>query len=90
MACGGTVEIRRQYGDVTDVMVVAPANAAAYVVAKGKGLSQGTYVIAGTLPSGTGCAVFGQSGSGGAAVSSAPVTKDSGPPYVVNTISVVG
>jgi hypothetical protein len=91
MATGcGTVEIRRQHGKVTDVMVVAPAKAPAYVVNKGKGLSQGTYVIAGNLPSGSQCAVFGASGSGSSAVVSATLTKDSGTPYAVNTISVVG
>lgn len=92
MACG-TVEIRRQEGGVNDVMVVRPANAPARVIDKGRGLDQGTYVVAipssGASSSGSGCSIFGAAGSGSAGLLSVTTTMDSGTPYAVQTYSVV-
>ena len=87
------VTLRRQEGNTRDVMIVAPANGPARVIDKGQGLHEGTYTIA--MPTdkekkGSGaCSIYGQSGSGGGALISATITKDSGTPYTVATFSVV-
>jgi hypothetical protein len=90
MGCG-SVLIRRQAGSTYDVMIERPANGPARVIVKGSGLDEGTYVVAGMDAGGGGsCNVYGQGGSGGGAVVSGTVTKDSGTPYSVTTINVVG
>ncbi len=90
MGCGDIL-IRRQEGSTQDVMVERPADGPARVIGKGAGLSEGTYVVAmmGAGSGGGSCSIYGGAGSGGAALISATITKDSGTPYAVGTFQVV-
>ena len=90
--CNKAVTIRREEGQQFDTMVIQPANGSAKVVYKGEGLHQGTYTIATDnemLADGKSCKVYGQSGSGPAALVSSTITRDSGTPYTIMTFSVV-
>jgi len=91
-SCGRAITIRREEGQQFDTMLVQPANGSARVIYKGEGLYQGTYTIAtdGEIMSDSkSCKIYGQSGSGSAALVSSTITRYSGTPYTVATFSIV-
>jgi hypothetical protein len=88
-----SITIRREQGKIRDVMVFSPCDGPAKVVDRGRGLDEGIYTV--VLPDRGGgssgkCEIYGQSGTGSAALTSATITKASGTPYTVATYVVKG
>ena len=89
MASCGSVSLRTERGENIDVRVIAPCDSKSRVVKAGKAPNSGRYSIAGDLQSGS-CSIYGAGGSGNGYVVSKTITRDSGTPYVVSTITTIG
>lgn len=83
------VQIRSEETTTKDIRIDRPATAPAKVKYVGDGLATNRFSIAGEVGYGA-CKIYGGEGSGGAYVSSAIVTSDSGTPYPVTTITIIG
>lgn len=87
MGCAA-VTLRTENAKNVDVRVDRPCDSPAIVVKVGDAPSTGLTVTT-ALGQGS-CSVFGAGGSGSGYVRTSTVTKDSGTPYGVSTVSTIG